>query len=99
MEKDRTLKAGDVVIYLDEHGVKHSALVTYSHLADCKNVGEFQEKFGPGSMPCINLVFVTKDPDRKDGYGQQIERRSSVVHHSRMSGVSGAMFFWPDERQ
>lgn len=31
------------------------------------------------SQTCINLVFVSKDPQKSDPYGNQLERRTSVV--------------------
>jgi len=29
---------------------------------------------------CINLIYVSGDPQREDSYGRQIERETSIVH-------------------
>lgn len=46
--------------------------------------------------PCINLVFVSDDPNRQDSNGRQIERASSVSHISD-NCVHGYNWRWPDE--
>jgi hypothetical protein len=38
-------------------------------------------------VPCINVAFVTSDEGKRDPYGQQIERLSSLQHYS--AGPSG----------
>lgn len=60
---------GDVVKVVDENFVEHVGLVTAVH-------GEF----GSTYVPCINVVFVSKDPAKRDPYGQQVERLSSLQH-------------------
>jgi hypothetical protein len=47
------------------------------------------------SKTCINVVFVSSDESRKDGYGRQIERQTSVQHKS----IQPHGFYWrfPDE--
>jgi len=64
--------AGDAVKVVDEVYGEHTALVTTVH-------GEFSSAF----VPCINVVYVSKDPDKRDPYGQQIERLSSLQHYSQ----------------
>ncbi len=61
--------AGDVVIYVDEVGVAHDALVTIY--------------FG-GEQPngALNCVYVSKDTNKSDPYGRQLERASSVSRQS-----------------
>lgn len=39
--------------------------------------------FGP---TCLNIVYVSNDPARTDSYGQQIERRTSVLHAGAYGG-------------
>lgn len=71
--------AGQHITYVDEHGIERDALVTCWHGS-------------PGAEEtCINLVFVTGDEKRVDSSGRQIERRSSIVHESRMSAHGN---FW-----
>lgn len=41
---------------------------------------------------CINIVFVSKDENRKDGYGRQTEHESSVGHRSMANNVYGRYF-------
>lgn len=76
---ERTRKVGDHVVYTDELGVRHNALVTNWW-------GE----------QCCNLLFVVDDEAKRDPYGQQIERRSSSVHHS-MQQAPGNFWTYPDE--
>lgn len=47
---------------------------------------------------CINLVFVSGDESRKDSYGRQVERDTSVVHVSR-SDVHGFYWRYKDEER
>lgn len=65
------LQEGDVVTYVDPRGVPRPALVTAvwgaSPDTEDREVG-------------VNLVFVSGDPERKDPYGRQVERETSVVH-------------------
>lgn len=72
-------KVGDVVVYTDELSVEHDALVTAYH--------------GPSDKPnmAINCVFVSNDPEKRDPYGNQLERRSSI---GRQSEYTAAGNFW-----
>lgn len=45
---------------------------------------------------CANLVFVTGDAKRRDSFGAQIERHSSVVHEANQP-AHGMYWCWPDE--
>jgi hypothetical protein len=56
---------GTPVVYVDEVGVKHTALVTTVH---GQTLGE----------NAINLVYVSGDESQTDPYGRQIARASSV---------------------
>lgn len=46
---------------------------------------------------CINLVFVTKDGDKKDTYGRQLERETSLLH-MRMNPTHGKYWRFADEQ-
>jgi len=61
--------AGDVIVYVDELSVPHDALVT---------------AYWGGDQPngALNCVYVTKDASKRDPYGQQLERASSVSRQS-----------------
>lgn len=62
--------AGDVVRVVTEDYEERMALVTTVH-------GEFREDQLP---PCINVAYVSSDPAKRDPYGSQIERLSSLQH-------------------
>ena len=64
------MEIGNHVIYTDEFGSDHSALVTAIWGID-------------SPMKSLNLVFVSNDPNAMDQYGRQLaERPTSVVHES-----------------
>jgi hypothetical protein len=64
----RVLEPGDVVTYVDEVGKSHQALVTIVH--------------GNTAESCINVVYVSDDDTKRDSYGRQVERASSVQKQS-----------------
>lgn len=63
---------GDAVKVISENYREHKALVTCVH-------GEFSETFAP----CINVVYVSDDPSKRDPYGHQLERMSSLQHFNQ----------------
>lgn len=65
---------GDPVKVVDEQYEEHIGLVTCVH-------GQFSETV----TPCINVVYVSADPAKRDPYGQQIERMSSLQHYSQIA--------------
>jgi hypothetical protein len=67
-EQITAVAPGDPVKIVDEKYGDHIGLVTCVH-------GSFND-----FVPCINAVYVSSDPDKKDPYGQQIERLSSLQH-------------------
>jgi len=71
-------QVGDVVIYTDELGMEHDALVTIYFGGETPNMS-------------LNCVYVSGDPDKSDPYGRQLERASSV---SRQSGFTAHGRFW-----
>lgn len=76
---EHTPKVGDVVVYTDEVGVEHDALVTVY--------------FG-GERPdgALNLMYVSGDASKSDSYGRQIERASSVSRQNENTTAHGR--FW-----
>lgn len=68
MAEGESRKIGEAVIYVDEYKREHFALLTAVH--------------GSGEKPCVNLVYVSSDPNKHDTYGRQVERFSSCVHIS-----------------
>ena len=44
---------------------------------------------------CINVVYVSKDPQKTDSYGRQLDRATSVSHMSQ--NAYGMFWRWPDE--
>ena len=84
---ERFPAVADHVIYRDERGRPNNALLTAvwgveNEHNDC--------------LPCCNLVFVSSDENRKDGYGRQTERESSVVHKSHQA-AHGNYWHFPEE--
>jgi len=83
-------QVGDAVVYHDEVAQPHNALVTAYH-------GQVDEAGQPvGNVGCINLVFVSGDPARKDPYGRQIERLSSIAAREGWY-AHGHYWRWPEE--
>lgn len=69
---------GDPVVVVDETYGEHIGLVTCVH-------GQFNSDTvlahtGRPYVPCINVVYVSKDPAKRDPYGAQVERLSSLQH-------------------
>lgn len=65
------VSAGDPVTIVDETYGEHVGLVTCVH-------GTFTSSY----VPCINVVFVSSDPAKRDPYGAQVERLSSLQHYA-----------------
>lgn len=47
--------------------------------------------------PCINLLFVSDSADAQDQYGRQIDRPSSVCHHSDNTAIGYTWRFMDEE--
>lgn len=72
MNKEITpVAVGDPVKVVDEQYGEHIGLVTCVH----GRFGDF--------VPCINVVYVTSDETKRDPYGAQVERMSSLQHLSQ----------------
>ncbi len=76
---------GDPVAVVDERYQPRIGLVTCVH-------GTFTDG---GYVPCINVVFVDTDPAKRDPYGQQVDRLSSLQHYSQgPNGMPKPGRFW-----
>lgn len=71
------MEIGDVVKVTDEHGKTHNGLVTAVH--------------GPTGQ-CINAVYISDDPTKRDPYGHQMERLSSLQAKSEYTAPNGRFF-------
>lgn len=80
----KPVAAGDPIVVVTEDYETRHALVTTVH-------GEFREGQAP---PCINAVYVTSDPAKRDPYGHQTERLSSLQHESATSNMPMPGRFW-----
>lgn len=69
---------GGSVIFVDAKGIEHGALITSLHGWD----GVTDEH---GNMYSINILYVSKEADRTDTYGQQSIHETSVVHQTSQS--------------
>lgn len=80
----KLVNVGDAVVYCDEKGSDHPALITAIH--------------GPGDAGwvCVNLLWVSGDEDRIDSYGRQTERASSI---QRASDTCAHGNYWRSEEE
>ena len=74
---DKQVQVGEQVVYFDEFGREHNALVTAVW-------GERTETFKDDELidtsePSLNVIFISPDERRSDTYGRQVERRSSCM--------------------
>jgi hypothetical protein len=81
------MKVGDACTYVDETSVHHKALITARH--DGKGP-DSDEDIDP--KHAVNLVYVSSDSTKRDPYGQQVERASSV--QGKASGVTAHGRYW-----
>lgn len=81
--RTKEFKIGDSVIYVDEYGNPHNALVnTWWDGKDSMLIQDYLSQFG---MPGCNLVFVDPDDRKKDSYGRQTRHETSVVHKTKQA--------------
>ncbi len=76
--------AGDWVRVVTETYEPRKALVTAVH-------GTFGES---DYVPCINALYITSDEAKRDPYGLQPERLSSLQHVSQASGMPRPGRYW-----
>lgn len=49
------------------------------------------------SETCCNVVFVSGDESKRDDYGRQLERSTSVMHKSSPGTAHGYYWMWPGD--
>lgn len=54
----------------------------------------FWEHGGSWWMPSINVVFVSPDESKTDGYGRQTDRYSSLCHYDQASNMPKPGRYW-----
>lgn len=92
-------KIGDVVIFFDQFGMEHNALLT--NVFGERRITTFKEE-GKETVteqvtnPCVNVLLVSPDKQREDSYGRQIERQTSCSHYSS-SSAWGNFYCLPSE--
>lgn len=113
MEKRRP-RVRDVVVYHDGSGKEHNALLKAvwdqsqsvtddegNLVTDEKGVYVTKPMFASDDLtelPCVNLVYVSGDPDRQDNCGRQTQIETSVVHKDQGQGaVHGNYWRFPWE--
>lgn len=79
MTDEPSIKVGQAVCLLDEVGTEHVGLVTAVH--------------GPSATSALNVLYITDDPTKRDPYGQQVERLSSISHRDNAGGAAGRYWF------
>lgn len=68
-------KVGGCVVYHDERGKPHDALLT----------AVWGQRESSDTMPCVNLLFCSPNAEQQDDYGRQIVRKSSCCHKTLVS--------------
>jgi hypothetical protein len=86
--KTKAPKVGDAVIFIDSHRIHYNALVT-------NTFGTVDEQ-GMSDYAGCNLVYVSGDESKTDGYGRQMERATSTVHLN-FNPAKAYCWCWPDE--
>ena len=81
-----TVKIGEAIKVVDEVGVQHDALCTTNWGNDTTEKNT------------INVVFVSKDPAKRDQYGQQKEHLSSCQHRD-VTTAPGRYWFKNGDRK
>lgn len=89
MQERKYEPAGQHVIYVDSHGVPRDALITMWWSAS-------EEQIKLYGVPGCNVVYVSGNEAKSDGYGRQTEHSTSVVHRSKQP-APGNYWRWPDE--
>lgn len=88
------LVVGQAVKFVDSVRRVRDALVTHIH-DNGMSMEEFKKLYG--GFPCINLVVVMLEEDRRDPYGQQTEHHTSVSYRTSAYEVAGGYFYYLPE--
>lgn len=86
---ERKYEVGAHVIYFDELGRPHNALVTIWW-------GLIDSYRAANGEPGCNVVVVSPDEAKEDSYGRQTYHATSVVHKTKQD-AHGFKWCWPDE--
>lgn len=70
-------QVGDPVVFVDPKGTEHNAIVIAN--------------WGTGDTPSLNVMYADPDETKRDSYGRQIARSTSVVHESNQAAHG---MFW-----
>jgi hypothetical protein len=88
------VQVGEAIRVVDENYVTHAGLVTAVH-------GEFGQTYDTVDggtrdyVPCLNVVYISADSAKKDPYGRQVERMSSLQHYSQgPNGMPTSGRYW-----
>lgn len=76
-----TARTMDSVIVVDEFSVRHHGIVTSGFGSD---------------FPAVNVVFVTQDIRKRDGYGRQKEHLCSCSHAARQDPSCPGRYWYKD---
>lgn len=80
-------RVGQAVKLVTEDRQEVEALVTTVHGTGYTLDGEF-------FPPSINAVFVSTDPTKRDPYGNQLERYSSLQHKAGTKSMPSPGRYW-----
>jgi hypothetical protein len=110
MDNVTPVVVGDAVRVVDERYIEHDALVTCVHGTfqgpyTEEEVQQWKEMWGYDNpkapavgqdkwVPCINVVYVSEDETKRDPYGQQLERLSSLQHFSNCCSMPKPGRYW-----
>lgn len=91
-----SVKIGDPIIFMDQKARRIHALVSENWGQDPQGDDHASDWKRGEQGPTINVVFVDLDPTKRDSYGRQIKRETSVPH---FSGSTAPGFWWalPEE--
>jgi hypothetical protein len=90
-------QVGDMVIFADEYGRDHNALVTAVFGEGGVLESSYYKDGKKLSMPCLNAVWVSGDESKQDPYGRQIERDHTSIVHASDQPAHGINWRWPGD--
>ena len=97
MSKPRNPEVGDAVIYFDQYRREHHALLEVVHGDVSGGPVEGQPNQG-WNTPCVNVLYLSHEPEKIDDHGRQKLRESSNCHASSQHPLVGNYWCFPEER-
>lgn len=91
---EKKLEIGAAVVYITPQRERVNGLVEVIHSAK-PTIEEHRKLYG--NLPCINILYLSPDPEKKDVHGRQKERATSVNHGSLQGVPQGYCWLWPEE--